>query len=74
MMWVLAGCIICIAALFIYIKLKPNSSKNFNDRGNFHIADGNVSVFMDKKGNIDVIPFFFGQAKAGKGFRISAVS
>jgi hypothetical protein len=65
-MWVLAGCIICIAALFIYIKLKPNSSKNFNDRGNFHIADGNVSVFMDKKGNIDVIPFSLDKLKRGK--------
>ncbi|HEY8500024.1 MAG TPA: hypothetical protein VIL89_05350 [Clostridia bacterium] len=66
MMWILAGCIICIAALFIYIKLKPNSKQNFNDRENFHIADGNASVFMDKKGNIDIIPFSLDNLKRGK--------
>jgi hypothetical protein len=66
MMWVLAGFIICIAALFIYVRIKSNRKKNFDDRGIPHIADGNASVFIDKKGDVDIIPFSLDKFKRGK--------
>jgi len=66
MIWVLAGCIVCIAALFIYIKLKKNSRQITGEKEIYRITGGNVSVFMDKKGNVDIIPFCLDKLKRGK--------
>lgn len=66
MIWVLAGCVICIVALFLYIRILSNSKKNTDDREEFQIVNGNVSVFMDKRGNIDIIPFSLDRLKVGK--------
>jgi len=66
MIWVFAGFIICISAIFIYVRIKSNSKKNFGDMEIIHISDGNASVFMDKNGNIDIIPFSLDVLKRGK--------
>ena len=67
MMWVLAGFVICIVAIFLYVWIKSNRKHNFNaNRDNINTSSGNVSVFTDKKGNIDIIPFSLDKLKRGK--------
>ncbi|NLG87893.1 MAG: hypothetical protein GX494_01540 [Clostridiaceae bacterium] len=67
MIWVLAGFTVCIASLYLYVKIKSNSKRDHDvNMDNINTADGNVSVFMDKKGNIDIIPFSLDRLKRGK--------
>ncbi len=63
MIWVLFGCILLIYPMvrIVHNRKRPSATCNVCP-----VPRGNISVFMDKKGNIDIIPFSLDKLKRGK--------
>ena len=65
MIWVLLGLILLIYAVIIIAGARKRDTDERED-GLHEVSGGNVSVFMDRSGNIDVIPFSLNRLKRGR--------
>lgn len=66
MIWIVAGLSVLIVIIFIIVNIKDNKNRKTNQIMQAPLTDGNVSVFMDNNGKIDVIPFNFNKLKQGR--------
>lgn len=64
MIWLFAGAIIVI--LFILVVITSGRRQNVPETAPRPVPPGNVSVFMDRKGNLHIIPFFMDKLKRGR--------
>lgn len=55
-----------IVILFIFVRITKNSRQNVPQADPKPVPTGNVSVFMDKKGNLHIIPFSMDKLKRGR--------
>ena len=64
MIWALAGALIII--LFMMVRITTGRSKGLPENPPEPIPSGNVSIFMDIKGNMHIIPFAMDKLKNGR--------
>lgn len=63
MIWALAGGLIIVIFILVRITSRKPEPDNLDDRV---VPLGNVSIFMDRKGSMEVIPFSLDKLKRGR--------
>ena len=66
MIWVAVGLFVLIFIIFIAVSIKDNRNSKAHQIEQAPLPEGNVSIFMDSSGKIDVIPFNFNKLKQGR--------
>jgi len=66
MIWIVAGLFVLIFFIFYIVKIRDNKNSRPYQIEQESLTNGNVSIFMDNSGKIDVIPFNFNKLKQGR--------
>jgi hypothetical protein len=71
MIWFFAAAVIVI--LYILVRITKGHGQGVPETGPKPVPSGNVSVFMDPKGNLHVIPFSMDKLKRGRASELPVV-